>query len=413
MSRSRSRACSRRAWSCTRPIATRPANGCRRRRFELKPDSSGRRAFALHGDAPIEIGPIEKMSKSKRNTVDPDEIIASYGADTARWFMLSDSPPDRDVIWTEAGVQGAYKQTQRLWRLTCEIERIVGAARPPVPAKLFARGDENPANGACRAWPRSRRTSSGCVSTSASPPSTNSRTRCPRPSARSRAPKLRDDLRFAFAEAGDILVHCFAPMMPHLAEECWSVLGHETLVAQSPWPAVDRALIVDTHITMPVQVNGRKRADLTIERDADSATVEAAALALDAVRRAMDNKRREESDRRSAKDRQCRGLIEFAPLPSLAALVGLGGCFQPLYGEAAHPGIDGRHARRGGGPDSRPDRPLSRRRPRLQNERFGRDSAAEVPPDRQAYPVDERPDDRVADRDRGRRHGRSAKRNSI
>ena len=80
-------------------------------------------------------------------------------------------------------------------------------------------------------------------------------------------------------------------MMPHLAEECWGVLGHETLIAQSPWPAVDRALIVDTHITMPVQVNGRKRADLTIERDADTATVEAAALALDAVRRAMDNKR--------------------------------------------------------------------------------------------------------------------------
>ena len=81
------------------------------------------------------------MSKSKRNTVDPDEIIATYGADTARWFMLSDSPPDRDVIWTEAGVQGAYKQTQRLWRLVCEIERVVGetAARG---RRLFARGDE-------------------------------------------------------------------------------------------------------------------------------------------------------------------------------------------------------------------------------------------------------------------------------
>ena len=70
------------------------------------------------------------MSKSKRNTVDPDEIIATYGADTARWFMLSDSPPERDVIWTEAGVQGAFKQTQRLWRLVCEIERVVGPERP-------------------------------------------------------------------------------------------------------------------------------------------------------------------------------------------------------------------------------------------------------------------------------------------
>ena len=95
--------------------------------------------FLVDGDEPVEIGPIEKMSKSKRNTVDPDEIIATYGADTARWFMLSDSPPERDVIWTEAGVQGAYKQTQRLWRLICEIERVVGPERPAPPADF---GDE-------------------------------------------------------------------------------------------------------------------------------------------------------------------------------------------------------------------------------------------------------------------------------
>src|ERR1019366_2818650 len=92
----------------------------------------GRRPCALKGAQPIEIGSIEKMSKSKRNSVDPDEIIKSYGADTARWFMLSDSPPERDVIWTEAGVQGAYKQVERLWCLSCEIERVVG---PPRPAK--------------------------------------------------------------------------------------------------------------------------------------------------------------------------------------------------------------------------------------------------------------------------------------
>ena len=79
-------------------------------------------------------------------------------------------------------------------------------------------------------------------------------------------------------------------MMPHLAEECWEALGHETLVAQSPWPQVDRALIVATHVTMPVQVNGRKRADLTIERDADAKAVESTTLALDAVIRAIDNR---------------------------------------------------------------------------------------------------------------------------
>jgi leucyl-tRNA synthetase len=96
-------------------------------------ETGARRAVLIDTGEPIEIGPVEKMSKSKRNTVDPDEIIETYGADTARWFMLSDSPPERDVIWTEAGVQGAYKQTQRLWRLVCEIERVVGAERPARP----------------------------------------------------------------------------------------------------------------------------------------------------------------------------------------------------------------------------------------------------------------------------------------
>ena len=136
ISTSRSPACSPRAWSCTRPIATRRANGSRRSKCAVEADAErSRRApsASTAATSQVEIGPIEKMSKSKRNTVDPDEIIATYGADTARWFMLSDSPPERDVIWTEAGVQGAFKQTQRLWRLICEIERIVGPARPAAP----------------------------------------------------------------------------------------------------------------------------------------------------------------------------------------------------------------------------------------------------------------------------------------
>jgi leucyl-tRNA synthetase len=87
-----------------------------------------------------------------------------------------------------------------------------------------------------------------------------------------------------------MLVAAFAPMMPHLAEECWEALGHTTLVSQSPWPEVDGALIVSDEVTLPVQVNGRKRADVTVPRDADAKTVEAAVLALDAVVRALDNR---------------------------------------------------------------------------------------------------------------------------
>jgi leucyl-tRNA synthetase len=255
----------------------------------IETDGSGRRAFALFGDAPIEIGPIEKMSKSKRNTVDPDEIIASYGADTARWFMLSDSPPERDVIWTEAGVQGAFKQTQRLWRLSCEIERIVGPERPAKPARFSqaAARIRQAAHGALAKIEDEieRLRFNVCIATLYELANTLAAA-----VGAIEGPVVDDDLRFAFAEAGDMLVHGFAPMMPHLAEACWEVLGHHTLVARSPWPVADRSLIVATHMTLPVQVNGRKRADLTIERDADGKTVEAAALALDAVRRAMDNK---------------------------------------------------------------------------------------------------------------------------
>ena len=127
-----------------RPIATRRANGSRPSEVRVEADGDGRRAFLLAGDEPVEIGATEKMSKSKRNTIDPDEIISTYGADTARWFMLSDSPPERDVIWTEAGVQGAFKQTQRLWRLICEIERIVGPERPAPPAQLWRGGAAHP-----------------------------------------------------------------------------------------------------------------------------------------------------------------------------------------------------------------------------------------------------------------------------
>ncbi len=124
--------------------ATPKGAGSRPRRCASKATPTAAAPSRLKAAQPIEIGPIEKMSKSKRNTVDPDEIITSYGADTARWFMLSDSPPERDVIWTEAGVQGAYKQTQRLWRLTCEIERVVGPERPARPAALLAGGGRRP-----------------------------------------------------------------------------------------------------------------------------------------------------------------------------------------------------------------------------------------------------------------------------
>ncbi len=255
----------------------------------VEADAEGRRAFLVAGGEPVEIGLTEKMSKSKRNTVDPDDIIATYGADTARWFMLSDSPPERDVMWTEAGIQGAYKQTQRLWRLICEIERVVGPVRPAMPAAFGSEATRirRIAHAALAKIEDEieRLRFNVCIATiyefaNALGAEVGAIDAVP----------VADDLRYAFAEAGDILVHCFAPMMPHLAEECWEVLGHTSLIAQSPWPVADRSLIVSSEVTYVAQVNGKKRGELTIGRNADAMEIERAALALDGVLRALDNR---------------------------------------------------------------------------------------------------------------------------
>jgi leucyl-tRNA synthetase len=257
--------------------------------IRVEGDGDGRRAFLGGGDEQVEIGPTEKMSKSKRNTIDPDEIISTYGADTARWFMLSDSPPERDVIWTEAGVQGAFRQLQRLWRLTCEIERVVGPERPAPPAEYGdeARRIRSIAHAALARIEVEIERLRFNVCIAAIYELANELAQAV--GAIGEAP-IGDDLRAAFAEAGDILVHCFAPMMPHLAEECWEALGHKDFVAQSPWPLADRSLFASNHVTYVVQVNGRKRGELVIEREADANRIEGAALALDGVVRAMNNK---------------------------------------------------------------------------------------------------------------------------
>jgi leucyl-tRNA synthetase len=255
----------------------------------VKMDGMGesRRATLAATGEPIEIGSIEKMSKSKKNTVDPDDIIAAYGADTARWFMLSDSPPERDVIWTEEGVQGAWRFVQRLWRLIGEVADIKAPAARPAEFSAQAIAVRKAAHRAlanisddigklrfnrCVAhiyeFANALSGSIGEVETGPTP-----------------------DLAWALREAGEILVRLFHPMMPHLAEECWMALGKKTLVATETWPEIEADLLVENTITLPVQINGKKRADVTVARDAGKADIEAAVLGLDAVIKALDGKR--------------------------------------------------------------------------------------------------------------------------
>ncbi|MGV6874509.1 leucine--tRNA ligase [Pseudochelatococcus sp. B33] len=253
-------------------------------RFETG-EGDVRRAFHIGTGEPVEIGSIEKMSKSKKNVIDPDEIIGTFGADTARWFMLSDSPPERDFIWTEEGVQGAHRFVQRLWRLVQEAAHL--SATDGV-------GDEAAALGLRKAAHRAVIVVEEDIE----------RLRFNRAVAQiyELANALQDALVparkagaspalvAAVREAAGFLTQISAPMMPHLAEECWTALGNEGFVAQAPWPAADRALTVEDVISLPVQVNGKKRADIEIARDADEASIEAAVLALDAVQRAAEGR---------------------------------------------------------------------------------------------------------------------------
>ena len=241
-------------------------------------EDGARKAFHVKTEAPVSIGAIEKMSKSKKNVVDPDDIIASYGADTARWFMLSDSPPERDVIWTEDGVQGASRFVQRVWRMVGEVAE--GGAEPAgtdSQAVLKAAHKALAAVGEDIERLRFNRCVAHVYELANSLQEAVAAERGHAPS-----PALR--------EATLILVQLIAPMMPHLAEACWTALGQDGLVAEAGWPEVRGDLLVEDSVTMPVQINGRKRADVTVPRDADQATVQAAVLALEPVQRALEGK---------------------------------------------------------------------------------------------------------------------------
>jgi leucyl-tRNA synthetase len=203
--------------------------------------------------------------------------------------MLSDSPPDRDVIWSEEGVQGSWRFVQKVWRLVREALEISQAATAA------------PAQSDAAAVLALRKAAHGALA-----------------KVTDDIPKLRFNRSVAYIyelsntlqaslavakggavspayaeavrEAVEIMIQLFAPMMPHLAEECWAALGRKTLVAEVSWPQVEESLLVEDTITLPVQINGKKRADVTVARDAGNTDVERAVLELEAVQRALEGK---------------------------------------------------------------------------------------------------------------------------
>jgi leucyl-tRNA synthetase len=218
------------------------------------------------GSGLVVIPPI-KMSKSKKNVVDPVAIIERFGADTARWFMLSDSPPERDVEWTAAGAEAAFRHLSRVWRLADELRGVAGTEI----------GDDALARETARAIRDVTDGIDGFAFNTAVArlyAFTNAIAKSPAP-ATDKAAALR------------VMARLMAPMTPHLAEEVWSMLGGEGLVAQASWPEADPALLVETTVTLPIQVNGKRRSELTVAKDMPKDEIERLTLEDAAVQRAL------------------------------------------------------------------------------------------------------------------------------
>jgi leucyl-tRNA synthetase len=236
------------------------------------------KAFFLGTDTEVAIGASEKMSKSKKNVIAPETIIADYGADTIRWFMLSDTPPERDIEWTDAGAEGCWRFVNRIYRFCSEAEGL-----PPVGTPVSA-DDE-----ASKALRQAVHKAIAAVTDHLEHLRFNSAVAqmYTLANAIGAADKAGPAAR---REALEAIVLLSAPMMPHLAEECWKALGHDTLVAETPWPRHDPALTASDSVTLAIQVNGKRRGEITMPKNADNKAVEAAALADEGVVRALEGK---------------------------------------------------------------------------------------------------------------------------
>ena len=231
----------------------------------------------------VEAGRSVKMSKSKKNVVDPTAIIDTYGADTARWFMLSDSPPERDLEWTEEGVEGAWRFTQRLWRIiTSNIDSAAKNISEPVDFSKHAKDLR-----------RITHISIAQIGKDIEDFHFNSSVAQTYKFANAIASFKSDGSdgdNFAFSEAVRSIILLTSPMMPHLAEEMWSLIGGKELVSDAPWPEAREELMQQSSVTVVVQVQGKLRDKLDVDMDMDKGELEALALASEKVQNSIDGK---------------------------------------------------------------------------------------------------------------------------
>ncbi|WP_224825037.1 leucine--tRNA ligase [Cognatishimia sp. MH4019] len=226
------------------------------------------KAFLKDDGREVKVIPSAKMSKSKNNVVDPVNIIEQYGADTARWFVLSDSPPERDVEWTASGAEAAYKHLGRVWRIADEIAQMEDG---------IGQGDED----LLRAMHKAIFEVTQGVESFGFNASIAKLYAFTNVVQKSKAGGT------ARKQAMRTLAQLMSPMTPHLAEDIWAKLGGAGLIANAAWPVADEAMLVEDNVTMPIQINGKRRGELSVAKDMPKEEVEKLALAHDAVQKAL------------------------------------------------------------------------------------------------------------------------------
>jgi leucyl-tRNA synthetase len=228
-------------------------------------ERTGDAAFLKETGEELRIGRVVKMSKSKKNVVDPDNIIKTYGADAARWFMLSDSPPERDLPWSESGIEGCWRFVQRLWRLFDQFDASAAGEDKALARKahqtIVAVAEDIEALSFNKAVARIYELTGAAEKAQPS-----------------------ESRNFAI----ETILHLVSPMMPHLAEEVWAKWGRDGLIADADWPAHDPAMLVEDEVTIAVQHKGKLRDTLTAPKGASKESLEALALASEKVQRSID-----------------------------------------------------------------------------------------------------------------------------
>ncbi|MCB1318252.1 MAG: class I tRNA ligase family protein, partial [Leptospiraceae bacterium] len=248
---------------------------------QVKKTESGALVDSVSGEA-VTLGRVEKMSKSKKNVVDPRHIIESYGADTARLFMMSDSPPERDLEWTDAGIDGAWRYVNKLWRLLYEHLDAIQSAGDPASVT----------SGKALEIRKKTHQTIEAVTQDIEAFHYNKMVAHIRELSNLLGSIDTSDKQnaAAFREGIEVLIHLIAPLTPHLAEAMWQTLGHDDLVALRAWPETDSSLLVNDVITIAVQVNGKVRATMDVSPGASREELEKAALEQPNVIRALEEK---------------------------------------------------------------------------------------------------------------------------